>query len=129
MNPLLKFVARATDSFREIIAYYLAILAVSAGLFAYFEDKTLLESLWWACVTALTIGYGDLYPVTTAGKLVAVFLMHAVPLFIIPLIVARLLLTVIEDHNQFSHDEQEIIKADIAAIKKALNIEEKKADE
>ena len=92
MTNFQKLVVRATDSFAEIIAYYVAIIAASGLLFSLFEDKPLFESLWWACVTGLTIGYGDLYPVTVGGKLVALFLMHIVPLIIIPLIVARILM-------------------------------------
>ncbi|GHC87492.1 hypothetical protein GCM10007079_31710 [Nocardiopsis terrae] len=33
------------------------------------------DALWWACVTVTTVGYGDYYPVTTEGRLVAVALM------------------------------------------------------
>src|SRR5688572_23068063 len=122
MAKLQKIIARATDSFIEIIIYYLVILALSDFLFSYFEDKPLFESFWWACVTGLTIGYGDLYPVTVGGKIVAIGLMHAVPLIIIPLIVAHLLTSVIEDKNQFAHEEQEEMKSDLKAIKEALNI-------
>ena len=122
MPNLQKLITRATDSFAEIIGYYLVTLLLSGFLFSYFEDKPLFESFWWACVTGLTIGYGDLYPVTVGGKIVAIALMHIVPLLIIPLIVARLLLTVIEDKNQFSHDEQEEMKNDIKEIKKALGL-------
>lgn len=123
MSRINRLISRATDSFAEILFYYIAILTLSGALFSYFEDKPLFESFWWACVTGLTIGYGDLYPVTVGGKIVAIGLMHAVPLIIIPLIVARLLNTVIEDKNAFTNEEQENIKADLKAIKKALEIE------
>lgn len=33
------------------------------------------DALWWAFVTMSTVGYGDLYPVTTEGRLVAIVLM------------------------------------------------------
>ncbi|MFC0266746.1 ion transporter [Kushneria aurantia] len=37
--------------------------------------KTAEEALWWAVVTVTTVGYGDYYPVTTLGRVVAVALM------------------------------------------------------
>jgi voltage-gated potassium channel len=33
------------------------------------------DALWWAFTTVTTVGYGDRYPVTTEGRLVAVILM------------------------------------------------------
>src|SRR5215510_5319355 len=107
MSNVRSAISRATDSFGEIIAYYLIIIFTAGFLFSYFEEKPIFESFLWACVTGLNIGYGDLYPITVGGKIVAIGLMHVVPLIIIPLIVARLLTTVIEDKNQFSHEEQE----------------------
>jgi voltage-gated potassium channel len=37
--------------------------------------KTAEDALWWAMVTITTIGYGDRYPVTDAGRLIATVLM------------------------------------------------------
>ena len=39
--------------------------------------RTAEDALWWSYVTVTTVGYGDYYPVTTAGRLVALMLMTA----------------------------------------------------
>jgi len=39
--------------------------------------KTAEDAIWWAFATVTTVGYGDRYPVTSEGRLVAVLLMIA----------------------------------------------------
>ncbi|WP_045549480.1 potassium channel family protein, partial [Nocardioides luteus] len=60
-----------------IIAVFLGALAVLDAERAAADGniKTLGDAVWWACTTVTTVGYGDHYPVTTNGRLVAVALM------------------------------------------------------
>ncbi|MEI6807752.1 MAG: potassium channel family protein [bacterium] len=39
--------------------------------------KSANDALWWSVVTMATVGYGDKYPVTVGGRIVAAFLMVA----------------------------------------------------
>ena len=39
--------------------------------------NTAEDAIWWAYVTITTVGYGDLYPTTTEGRIIAAFLMTA----------------------------------------------------
>jgi len=51
----------------------LAILDVERGQPGA-NITTLGDAIWWSFTTVTTVGYGDYYPVTTAGRLVAVAL-------------------------------------------------------
>ena len=55
------------------IAFGLLVwLVVNAAAIAYFEKIPFAEALYFAFVTGLTIGYGDISPVTPIGRVVAV---------------------------------------------------------
>lgn len=94
-----------------ILLIYLASLILGASLFAVAENKSFFDGLWWASVTALTIGYGDLSPATAAGRAVGIALGHFWIFLIIPMIIANILMHLIEDRDAFTHEEQiEIIE-------------------
>jgi voltage-gated potassium channel len=52
----------------------LAVLAAERGAPGA-NIETFGDSIWWACVTIATVGYGDVYPVTGLGRVLAVVLM------------------------------------------------------
>ncbi len=82
-----KMLADASWRFaHEIYIFYVVtvvaiILNVSALGFFYFEYPanpavhSFWDSLWWAISTMTTTGYGDIYPITTGGRIVAIMVM------------------------------------------------------
>ena len=57
---------------RGIIFGLIGWIVVDAAAIAYFEKIPFAEALYFSFVTGLTIGYGDIAPVTPAGRVVAV---------------------------------------------------------
>lgn len=95
----------SSNLWRVALLYVTSIL-VCALLFAHIEARTLAESLYWACVTSLTIGYGDIAPVTQTGRVLAAVFAHFWVFGIAPLVVTNMLNIVTEDRNAFTHEEQ-----------------------
>ena len=75
------------------------------------------DALWWAATTITTVGYGDRYPVTTEGRVVAVVLMSAgVALFgTLSAYLAKWFIT--PEVDQSSDRELAALRAEIAALR------------
>jgi voltage-gated potassium channel len=74
-------ILRHRSLFRVLLAAA-ALLFLGAWLVMLFESHaagsnihTYKDALWWAVVTVTTVGYGDRFPVSDGGRLVAVVLM------------------------------------------------------
>jgi len=57
------------------------VIFLAAGLLYRFEGglnpkvHSYLDTLWWAFATAATVGYGDISPVSPAGKILGILMM------------------------------------------------------
>ncbi|HEX8315194.1 MAG TPA: ion transporter [Flavisolibacter sp.] len=63
------------------ILAFITIVLCAIGILKMEKDapggniKTAEDALWWAYTTITTVGYGDKYPVTSEGRMIAVVLM------------------------------------------------------
>lgn len=64
-----------TNGFKYVV--FAAMMTVITGgvLIHYTEGMDISDGLWWAFVTATTVGYGDLSPSTIYGRIIASILM------------------------------------------------------
>jgi voltage-gated potassium channel len=82
LRQLRRVVSRESGPLSSVLILFLIVLFMAAVLIHLIERNeqpavfgSVPASLWWAVVTLTTTGYGDVVPVTPAGRLVASVLM------------------------------------------------------
>jgi voltage-gated potassium channel len=109
------------NSPRKLIFAYLILIVVCGVLYHHFERKASYgDSVWWAIVTASTVGYGDISPETVPGRVLAALLISVMVLVVIPLITAHFASKLIVDTDAFRHDEQEELKNNLRRVRVLL---------
>lgn len=100
---------RSNTKYAIGLALLVALLAALMVWSVEREDPTSTihtfpDALWWAVTTLTTVGYGDKYPVSFEGKMVALSLMF-VGIAVFGLIAAALASLFVESENHDDHNE------------------------
>lgn len=63
-----------------LVAAFFLLYISAVGIY-YFENEaqpdkfsSVFDALWWSIVTLTTVGYGDVFPITTGGKIFTAFI-------------------------------------------------------
>jgi voltage-gated potassium channel len=77
------FANKAQGTFASVAILAILLIIFSSIAILQVENapnsniQTAEDAIWWAYVTITTVGYGDKFPVTTEGRIIASFLMTA----------------------------------------------------
>jgi voltage-gated potassium channel len=111
-------ILRHHSLFRVLIAAC-ATLFLGAWLVFLFEENvkganihSYPDALWWAIVTVTTVGYGDRYPVSAGGRVVAAVLM-LVGIGLIGVLTATVASVFIKEHTDANKEEVKKSHADL----------------
>jgi len=76
LGALLDVVRKESEALLAAIVVLLMMLVISAGGIYLLENElqpetfgSMPNSMWWSIVTLTTVGYGDIVPITTMGKM------------------------------------------------------------
>lgn len=123
---------RATSSLRGRLAVYVAggatLLAFCGALTVLDAERSNPEAnitdfgdaLWWAAATMTTVGYGDRYPTTGAGRLAAVALMVA-GIAVLGVVTATLASWLVEQVKTSEQEQTAELRAEIANLRAQLD--------
>ena len=109
------------NSPKRLLLTYSVLILICGALYDRLEEGVSFgDAIWWAVVTASTVGYGDHSPKTWEARTMAGILISAMVLLVIPLITAHFASKLIVDTDAFRHDEQEELKENLRVTRALL---------
>lgn len=84
-----------------LVLLILGIWCACSFTYAVLEDKGPVEGLWWGIVTGSTVGYGDFYPSSTAGRGVGAVLIVSM-LVLVPIAIGHVIATLVFDKESLA---------------------------
>lgn len=112
LNTISKVMREKKDELFTTIFIMIFIIVISSTLIYYIEHDqqpeafpNIVASFWWAIATLTTVGYGDVYPITGIGKVLAsIIALTGIGLVALPTgIISSGFISIIQRDNKCPH--------------------------
>jgi len=110
-RQLVRMLMLSSESFPTALALLFTVTFI-AGLSVFLAEhgvnpafKDMSDGLWWAFVTLTSVGYGDVYPITGVGRIIAVITM-LFGMMVYSLVIANLTRVLIVEDTQRSKGQE-----------------------
>lgn len=104
-----------------LLVTLVATWLLAGEAYSIIENVAWQDGLYWSVTTMSTTGYGDLSPASDAGKILAGLLMVWSIFFLLPAAIYHVAERLIQDRDQWSHEEQVHLSRRIDEIHTTLN--------
>jgi hypothetical protein len=107
MSPevMRRWIHTVVNAPRKLWLAILAVYVTCSWTYALLEGKGPIEGLWWGIVTGSTVGYGDFYPESTAGRGVGAVLICSM-LVLVPIAIGHIIAGFVVQRDAYTHEEQ-----------------------
>ena len=122
----------STNGTREVLVVALCLVVIGAAAAVVAEAGAggpingFWEACWWALATVTTVGYGDFYPVTAAGRAIGV-LMMSVGVGVFGILTASIAANFVKSNDDELRVQLERIEAKLNAIESKIPSPEQQA--
>ena len=109
---IVKVIKNSKDALLAVCTLAIGYILVSALVIFNVEAdsfETFFDAIYWATVSLTTVGYGDIYPITTTGRVITMISsMFGIAIVALPagIITAGYMEAIIEDHKEDGSDDK-----------------------